>query len=250
MSPEQTAGGVADRRSDMWAFGVVLLEMLTGRPVFAGGTPAHVLAAVLNHDPDWTRLPAVTPVPVRRLLRRCLQRDRNRRLESAADARLEIDDALTPLGDEAGGGAVASGRQRPAWRMGWLATAVLAIVVAAGGVAVLNTRQGTLLSQQFAIPVSDEVSQMALSADGRFLAFVMPDDSGRHLLHVQPVGAPRATVLTGTHGASFPFWSPDNAYVGFFADGKLMKVRPSGGAAQVIVDVTASDAVRVGAART
>ena len=241
MSPEQAAGGGPDRRSDLWAFGVVLLEMLTGRSVFAGDTPAQLLAAVLNHDPDWTKLPAVTPVPVRRLLQRCLQKDRKRRLESAADARLEIDDALTLAADEAGAaGAVASGRQRPAWRMAWLATALLAIVVVAGAVAVLNTRRGTLFSQHFAIPVSGEVSQMALSSDGRFLAFVMPDDSGRHMLHVQPVGAPRATVLTGTDGARFPFWSPDNAYVGFFAGGKLMKVRPSGGAAQVIVDVTPS----------
>jgi Tol biopolymer transport system component len=247
MSPGQAAGGVADRRSDMWAFGVVLLEMLTWRPVFAGDTAAHVLAAVLNHEPDWTKLPAVTPVPVRRLLQRCLQKDRKRRLESAADARLEIDDALTPPGDEAGAaGAVAPGRPRPAWRKAWLATALLAIGVAAGAVAVLNTRQGTLgtvSSQQFAIPVSDEVSQMALSSDGRSLAFVMPDDSGRHVLHVQPIGAPRATVLTGTDGARFPFWSPDNAYVGFFADGKLMKVRLSGGAPhapQLIVEVTDS----------
>ena len=155
MSPEQAAGGGADRRSDLWAFGVVLLEMLTGRSVFAGDTPAQLLAAVLNHDPDWTKLPAVTPVPVRRLLQRCLQKDRKRRLESAADARLEIDDALTPAADEAGAaGEVASGRQRRAWRMAWLATALLAIVAVAGAVAVLNTRQGTLFSQHFAIPVS------------------------------------------------------------------------------------------------
>jgi serine/threonine-protein kinase len=84
MSPEQAAGKAVDKRSDLWAFGVVLLEMLTGRPVFTGETVSHVLAAVLAKDPDWTALPADTPAPIRKLLRRCLEKDRKRRL---ADAR-------------------------------------------------------------------------------------------------------------------------------------------------------------------
>src|SRR5205823_14034853 len=94
MSPEQAAGKPVDKRSDLWAFGVVLLEMLTGRPVFTGETLSHLLAAVLRAEPDWSALPPDTPVPIRRLLRRCLDKDRNRRLDSAADARLEIDDGL------------------------------------------------------------------------------------------------------------------------------------------------------------
>jgi serine/threonine protein kinase len=95
MSPEQAAGKPADKRSDLWAFGVVLLEMLTGQPVFTGETVSHVLAAVLKDEPPWTLLSSETPAPIRRLLRRCLEKDRKRRLESAADARLEIDEALT-----------------------------------------------------------------------------------------------------------------------------------------------------------
>src|SRR5471030_3228373 len=91
MSPEQAAGKPVDKRSDLWAFGVVVLEMLTGRPVFSGETVSHLLASVLTSDPDWTTLPASTPAPIRRLLRRCLERDRRHRLESAADARLEIE---------------------------------------------------------------------------------------------------------------------------------------------------------------
>src|SRR4029077_17375999 len=91
----QAAGNPVDKRSDLWAFGVVVLEMLTGRPVFSGETVSHVLAAVLKSDPDWTTLPATTPAPLRRLLRRCLEKDRKRRLDSAADARLEIEDTLT-----------------------------------------------------------------------------------------------------------------------------------------------------------
>ena len=96
MSPEQAAGKTVDKRSDLWAFGVVLLEMLTGRQVFKGETVSHVIAAVLKDEPDWSALPPDTPVSIRRLLRRCLEKDRKRRCESAADARLEMDDALTP----------------------------------------------------------------------------------------------------------------------------------------------------------
>jgi serine/threonine protein kinase len=94
MSPEQAAGKAVDKRSDLWAFGVVLLEMLTGRPTFGGETTSHVLAAVLKDEPDWTTLPVATPLPIRRLLRRCLEKDRKRRLADASDAKLEIEDAL------------------------------------------------------------------------------------------------------------------------------------------------------------
>jgi Tol biopolymer transport system component len=238
MSPEQAVGGVVDRRSDLWAFGVVLLEMLTGRPVFAGETDEQLLGAVLNHDPDWSRLPAATPLAARRLLRRCLQRDRKRRLDSAAAARLEIDDALTsPGGDAAEAGVVVQGWSRS--HKTWMAATVLVSVAAgATAVALINRPQARSV-EHFAIPVRGEVSQLAISADGALLAFVMPNvDTGRNVLYVQAVGAPRATALAGTEGASFPFWSPDNAYVGFFKDRKLMRVPPSGGAAQTIVQVT------------
>jgi serine/threonine protein kinase len=100
MSPEQAAGKAVDKRSDLWAFGVVMLEMLTGRQAFSGETVSHVIASVLKDDPARTTLPPATPAPIRRLLRRCLEKDRRRRLESAADARLEIDDALAAPAQE------------------------------------------------------------------------------------------------------------------------------------------------------
>src|SRR4029453_9044179 len=101
MSPEKAAGKPVDKRSDLWAFGVVLFEMLTGRQLFDGETVTHVIAAVLTKEPDWTVLPAATPSILRRLLRRCLEKDPRRRLRDVADARLEIDDAIAaPAMDE------------------------------------------------------------------------------------------------------------------------------------------------------
>ena len=129
MSPEQAAGRAVDKRGDLWAFGVVLLEMLTGRPVFAGETVVEVLAAVLTIEPDWTTLPAETPSAIRTLLRRCLEKDRTRRLDSATAARLEIDDALaTPVA------RVAEENLRT-WR--WRMPAHPAVVFAAVAVLVL-----------------------------------------------------------------------------------------------------------------
>ena len=101
MSPEQARGAPLDRRTDIWSFGCVLYEMLTGRVPFAGGTISDTIAAILEREPDWRALPPETPVPVRRLLRRCLEKDRRRRLESASDARLEIDDAIASAAAEA-----------------------------------------------------------------------------------------------------------------------------------------------------
>ena len=144
MSPEQAAGKPVDKRSDLWAFGVVLMEMLTGRPVFTGETVSHVLAAVLRAEPDWSALPANTPAPIRRLLRRCLEKDRKRRLDSAADARLEIEEALMSPADGAAG--VANPEPRiPNPVRGWrraLPVAVTAAALAAAAVLVLGPRGG------------------------------------------------------------------------------------------------------------
>src|SRR5262245_42936797 len=122
MSPEQASGKPVDKRSDLWAFGVVLLEMLTGRPAFDGETVAHVLAAVLTKAPDWTTLPAQTPAPIRTLLRRCLEKDRKRRLADASDARLEIEEALAAPNTEV----------TPRGAYAWLRSTRLAWTVAAG----------------------------------------------------------------------------------------------------------------------
>ena len=237
MSPEQARGKPADKRSDIWAFGCVLYELLTGRPAFAGKTMSDLLAAVLATDPDWTTLPEETPAPIRKLLRRCLEKDRKRRLDSAADARLEIDDVLAAPPGEA---SVVT-RPRPIWQKWSIAAAVLIVLIISAAAAVTMRRQPAAYPMHFAIPVIGEVSQLALSSDGRLLAFVTPDETtGKNILSVQAIGQQQATPLAGTEGASYPFWSPDAAYVGFFANGNLMKVRSSGGPAQTIVAVTHS----------
>jgi Tol biopolymer transport system component len=235
MSPEQASGKPADRRSDLWAFGVVLFEMLTARSVFVGETMSHVLAAVLTAEPEWAALPAETPAPIHKLLRRCLEKDRKRRLESAADARLEIDDVLTTPPSEASGVV----RHQPAWLKWATAVSVLTVVIIGVALAVTNLRQPAVRPMRFAIPVRGEVTQLALSSDGNFLALVTPDETtGKNILSVQAIGDQHAVPLAGTEGASYPFWSPDSQYVGFFADGKIMKVRAGGGPVQLVVPVT------------
>jgi Tol biopolymer transport system component/tRNA A-37 threonylcarbamoyl transferase component Bud32 len=240
MSPEQARGTRVDKRTDIWAFGCVLYELLTGRPVFAGETLSDLLAAVLTTDPDWTTLPEETPAPIRKLLRRCLEKDRKRRLDSAADARLEIDDVLAAPPEEAN----VVTHSRPAWQKWSIAAAVLIVLIVliiSAVAGVTSRRQSAAYPMHFAIPVIGEVSQLALSSDGRLLAFVTPDETtGKNILCVQAIGQPQATPLAGTEGASYPFWSPDAAYVGFFANGHLMKVRSSGGPPQAIVPVTRS----------
>jgi serine/threonine-protein kinase len=151
MSPEQAAGKPADKRSDLWAFGIVLFEMLTARPVFAGETVSDMIAGILEREPDWAALPAETPSSIQTLLRRCLGRDRKRRLESAADARLEIDDAIAA--PPATGPLV--GRPRATWQNWSTAATVLTVAVVAGASVWIAMRQ--------AEPAPPRVSRLPLA---------------------------------------------------------------------------------------
>jgi hypothetical protein len=249
MSPEQATGKAVDKRSDLWAFGVVLLEMLTGRPVFSGETVSHVLAAVLKDEPDWTTLPANTHAAIRRLLRRCLEKDRKRRLDSAADAQLEIDEAFaTPPADVSLTVPAAWRRERLAW-----ATAVAATTVALGISLFVFTRPtpqpGTVIRFQVSPPSGTRMTygpaspHQAVSPDGRHVAYVVVNDRGRGMLAVQSFDALQPRVLAGTDmprlgagggGDGLPFWSPDSRFIGFFAQGKLMKIDVNGGPPQEV----------------
>jgi serine/threonine protein kinase len=244
MSPEQAAGKPADKRSDLWAFGVVLFEMLSGRSVFTGETVSHVLASVLKTGPDWTALPAGTPEAIRRLLRRCLEKDRKRRLDSAADARIEIEDARREIASPARPMPPAPSRRRE--RIAWT-TAGLALVALLGAVATLVMRRPQpvdLAASQFLISApqqttfSPNMTAQAVSPDGRQLALVARNSDGTSLLWIRPLDSLTARVLVGTDDASAPFWSADSRSVAFFARGKLKKIEVAGGPAQTLADAT------------
>jgi serine/threonine protein kinase/Tol biopolymer transport system component len=234
MSPEQAQGRPADARSDVWAFGCLLFEMLTGRQPFGGEDMATTLAAVRRSDPEWAALPSDTPVAVRRLLERCLRKDRRRRLAAIADARLELDDTTSP--------AVASPPRSRA--VAWIIAGVASVaLVAATGVAVRRAPGAPTPVEPvlFRVPPPDGISfggpltggtgnaaQLAISPDGRQLVFVAgtPD---HYQLWLRPVAALAATAIPGTDGGAFPFWSPDSATIGFFAGGTLKTVPVAGG---------------------
>jgi eukaryotic-like serine/threonine-protein kinase len=204
MSPEQAKGRPADKRSDVWAFGCVLYEMLTGKRAFHGEDVSDTLAAVLRSEPDWTMLPANSPAAIRRLLRRCLEKDRKRRLDSAADARLEIDEVLATQPEDVSLTVPAARRRE---RLVW-ATAVAATAVAVGISLFVFTRPtpqpGTVIRFQVSPPSGTRMTygpatpHQAVSPDGRHVAYAVVDDRGRGMLAVQSFDALQPRVLPGT----------------------------------------------------
>jgi serine/threonine protein kinase len=240
MSPEQARGRPVGRTADLWAFGCVLLEMLTGRPTFKAETITDIIAAVVTREPDWESLPAETPPALRRLLRRCLEKDLRQRLQHAGDARLELEESRS------GSPELLEQAQPPARsRYGLLATAVLIALAAGFGLArFLPTSSPaisghsthlelTLEHQLDASGVPRRV--VALSPDGRRLVYSAQEKSERRLFIRGLDGSP-ARALSGTEGGTTPFFSPDGRSIGFFASGKLKKVSLSGGAPQVLAD--------------
>ena len=245
MSPEQAAGKAVDKRSDLWAFGVVVLEMLTGQPVFPGETVAHVLASVLTSNPDWAMLPMGTPTPVRRLLRRCLEKDRRRRLDSAAVARLEIEDALAEPSDVSM--ATVSPPRRWRWReqVAWGLATVLALVALTLAIARITAKAPDTPVTRFSIAPPERSafasggggawgSPVVVSPDGRRIVLVVIGPDGTRQLWIRPLDAATPQLLAGTEGASSPFWSPDSRWIAFFADSKLKRIAAAGGEAQVL----------------
>jgi serine/threonine protein kinase len=215
MSPEQARGRPADRRNDVWAFGCVLFEMLTGRRAFGAAEVSDVLADVLRADPDWKALPPTTPASVRRLLRRCLEKDPRRRLADIRDARLELDEAGTDSID-------APRPSRPAWRER-LARSVAAVAIVAA------TPQFVILPPEKSPSFSPDAQTLAISPNGRSIVFAAAATGEATRLWVRPLDSLVATVPAGTENARMPFWSPDSASVGFFAGGKLKRVAVQGG---------------------
>jgi serine/threonine protein kinase/Tol biopolymer transport system component len=223
MSPEQARGHVVDRGADVWAFGAVLFEMLAGARAFSGNDTTETIASVLRADPDWSRLPARTPDSVRRVLHRCLEKDRRRRLADIRDARLDLEEAQRGAPEPPGTAARTSlGRGE---RLAWLATTVAALAVAAWPI--LRGPSSTPAPRERHVelttpPTSDPVS-LAISPDGDKVAFVALAD-GRSLLWVYRLDKGRAQPLRGTDGAAFPFWSPDSRSIAFVSGERLRRI--------------------------
>jgi len=244
MSPEQARGKTVDRRCDIWSFGAVLFEMLSGKQAFAGEDVSETLATVIMKEPDWSVLPGHLPTQLERLLRRCLTKDPKQRLQAIGEARIVIEESLA--------GAVHAGAGQPAptkagapplqpWRRalpwGIAVTLALALVGTLLWVALRPApRPPTrpIARVVVTLPASDRLAagplaHIALAPDGSRLVYVA-NHGGSTQLYLRAIDRFEATPISGTDGAESPFFSPDGQSVGFFAGGKLKKVSLSGGA--------------------
>ena len=242
MAPEQARGRPVDRRADIWAFGVVLYEMLTGRRAFDGDDVSITLANVLKEDPRWHELPGDLPTAVSRLLRRCLEKEPKRRLSAIGDARLELDEP-----EPTSAGIVPPPSPRRAVSMlSRLWPAVVGIVITAAAAAFLwpSTPSSTSagVARVSILPPSGETvypdsSGVAVSPDGTMVAFVVGLVArSENELWVRSLETMSARRLEDTQGAALPFWSPDGRRIGFFANSKLKVVTVSGGRVETLAD--------------
>jgi serine/threonine-protein kinase len=236
MSPEQATGRPVDKRADIWSFGVVLWEMLTGKRLFEGETISHTLAHVLTAPIDFNQIPAKTPPAVRELLRRCLDRVVKNRLRDIGEARIALQKDGTST-------VTALSQQRP-WILRLIAS-LLAIALLAAGVGWYRASRPAPLSSLIRVNLDLPANtpflrgfggNFALSPDGSRLAVVLRNESGKLQLYTRLLNQSQANPLAGTENAGNPFFSPDARWIGFFADNKLKKISVDGGAAVTLCD--------------
>ena len=244
MSPEQAKGSAVDRRTDIFAFGCVLFEMLTGHRAFEGESTTEILGRIITADPDWSRLPPHTPEALRRLLRRALQKDPRRRLSDIHDAHLELEEleSAAPIPAKSS----KSSSQGKIWIIAGVVLAALAALSIVGlrrSVPVANEMRFSVAMPPTVALVVGENSpgSAAISPDGTQMVLRGVDaQSGKVRLYVRAVKSVDLVLLPGTEDASSPFWSADSRSIGFFAPGKLMRTSLSGGMPQVICDASTS----------
>jgi Tol biopolymer transport system component/tRNA A-37 threonylcarbamoyl transferase component Bud32 len=241
MSPEQARGKPLDKRSDIFSFGGVLYECLTGSQAFRGDTVTDTLASILRSEPDWSALPAATPARIRNLLRRCLEKDPRRRLHDVADARLEIEDALAEPSEPA---SPAAPRPAPRRNLLWALGGALAgaAIVAAPWFLRRPAPRAVAPSVRAELPIADGETlwvgrpSVAISPDGRTVVFAA-EHGGVLRLYRRPLSAFAAEPIPGTEEGSRPFFSPDGEWLGFVARNELRKVPTSGGTPVTLCNV-------------
>lgn len=231
MSPEQAAGTPADTRTDVWAFGCVLYEVLTGKRAFEKPSVAETLAAVAEQEPDWDALPAGTPPRVADLVRRCLQKNPHWRLRDIGDARIElVEQRKAPREQKVA--------EPPTSGTGWFWIAAAAVVVVAAAALVVwpvpSRRLPGEVRLEVTTPPTADAASLAVSPDGRKLVFVATHE-GRSRLWLRSLDSLSSRPIEQTDHASCPFWSPDSNAVGFFADGRLKHVDVASGAVHDVV---------------
>ena len=238
MSPEQVEGKEADARSDIFALGAVLYEMVTGRRAFEGKTTASTIAAILAADPpSISTLQPLSPAPLEATVKSCLTKDPDERLQTVHDVKLQLKWIQENASPSRLPGASLTAR-KPWDRAGWLVAGVLFLLLLGGASAWWLRGRETPSAMYFNSSVPFPAAYVALSPDGRMLALVAYSDQvNRNVIWIHQVGGRGATGLQGTEGASYPFWSPDGRSIGFFADGKLKIIDvASGRSAQVLAD--------------
>jgi Tol biopolymer transport system component len=244
MSPEQARGHEVDRRADIWAFGVILYEMLTGSRLFEGETISDTLAEVLKTEPDMEALPEATPVALRWLVERCLQKRPSKRLRDIGEARILLESDLDVLPASSISGSRVVVVERPRWVMPALAVVTVVALVAGFGLARLlggPPPQAPPIHATLLPPPGNEIElqaggHVAISPQGDRVAFVARDTTGTEQIWVRRLDSPAAHALSGTDQASYPFWSPDGRKLAFFAGGKLKKIDATGGVSIAICD--------------
>ncbi len=245
MSPEQAAGTGADRRADIWSYGAVLSEMLSGRQQFSGETVSHTLASVLKDEPNWNEFSPRIPPRIVELLRRCLEKHPKQRLQAIGEARVMWESYLAdpqsfaaPAGTRTSGIAPAATRGKILpWAVAALALAALVFVYVRGSAPTPN--QATTL--RLTIPIDggtsfleNQASPPVISPDGHLIAYGMTDDEGVDQLWIRPIDSFDTRPLEGTTGARYPFWSPDSRHLGFFLGGRLRRIEIATGRIQTI----------------
>jgi Tol biopolymer transport system component len=242
MAPEQLEGREVDARTDIFAFGTVLYEMATGRTAFSGTTQASLIGSILHTEPPPISMAQpMTPPALDRVVKTCLSKDADDRFQTAHDLRLQLQ-WIAEGGSQADVPVPVVARRRSRQRLAWAAAAAatlaalaLALLLLARPREALHMVQSSILPPEKSAFVFDG-GPMALSPDGRRLAFLAPTAEGKNLLWVRPLNGMAAQPLAGTDGAGYPFWSPDSRFLGFFAGGKLKKIDASGGPPQVLCD--------------